>query len=767
MQRGMAVRCLGSMKAGLVVCLAAGLGAAPLAARADALFDVAGHGPPGPASTVVETACEVDVDIHGGLATVEMRQHLANSGGGAMGAAYELVVPIGATLVGATLRDGSAPEAIALGVATGFQTMVARDGDVVGSDPLLLESIDSADDGRPRYRATLQPIDVARAVVLTTRWATAVTLDAGALRVTIPGRDANGALPACHGTVRAAGGPGATVAHLRAGKTVSTGSATFALDDADVPIAAELAFARPEPLVWTQREDLGDGFAAELVTVLAPPAHASGTLARRALFVIDGSRSMAMIGPAAVGKIVDAVAAAFAPGTQLDAILYDRTAARVLGTWQPADRAVAPILAAIGKHVGDNGSDLPGALRLAHAAIADGARDETAVVVITDGVLGQLPDTALVDALAATSSAVDVHAIVIDPGATHAPGKALLARPVSLYGGSYVEVGTDQLDAALAGVNEWVRPAWSDVELQGALDSVHGVIPSPLPAGGGGTRIFVTHGAAPAVALDAHGDTAVHALGKPAAAGGAIGAALGSLALAASEIDDFSLVGTAADHGPAARAREHAITTHPLADLDHALVVLAAGGKVAHDRRAMVAGGGPYTRIVAAADPVWPYAAPRAHAQPPPPSAIDRLTLERLFRDQLQPAAFVCYQRALGAAPKLAGTVYYTIDLGRGEVTRVALAGTGDVAFDACLVDAAYRMTPPLPDLRVNADDQTLVHYPLTFGLADHHPQVVLGDADSSSPLDIDAIEGGAAMPGPGKPIHVDTATPLGTMKPR
>jgi len=34
------------------------------------------------------------------------------------------------------------------------------------------------------------------------------------------------------------------------------------------------------------------------------------------------------------------------------------------------------------------------------------------------------------------------------------------------------------------------------------------------------------------------------------------------------------------------------------------------------------------------------------------------------------------------------------------------------------------------------------------------------GDADSSSPLDIDAIQGG--VPERRRPIHVDAATPLG-----
>ncbi len=742
--------------AGAVLC-------APLAARADTLFELTAHAPPRAASRVIETACEVEVEIRGGVATVELRQHLENTGTTAVAAAYEQAVPADGVMIGATLRDGSGPEAAALAVAHGFATAVVRDGDVIGVDPLVLEPVDS-DDDYARYRATLQPIDVGHAVVLTTRWTTAVTIDGGALRITVPGRGANGQLPACHGNVRAAAGPGATIARVHVGNGVGSGAAaTFSLEDTAIAIDAELAFVRPEPLAWTQREDLGGGWAGELVTVVAPPARTSAPVARRAMFVVDGSRSMAMIGPGAIGQIVDAVAAALPAGTQLDAIVYDRTAARVLGSWQPADRAVGAITAAVASHVPANGSDLAAALRLAHAALADGTREETSLIVITDGVLGQLPDTALVDALAATASAVDVHAIVIDPGTTRSPGKALLGRPVTLYGGSYVEIAADDLGSALAGVDAWVRPAWLDVALHGAPADARGELPNVLRAGAGATQLFVTRGAAPAIELVAHADTAARVAARPALA-----APVGALALAHLDVSAFARETTDAELAAATRVRERAIAAHPLADFAHALVVLSTAGKVARERRAMVAGGGPYTRMVAFDDPEWVDASARPHAAAPAPSAIDRLTLERLFRDQLQPAAFVCYQRALGVAPKLAGTVRFELHLGRGEVTHAEVAGIGDATFDACLVDAAYRMSPPLPDLRVNADDQTIVHYPLTFGLADRHPIVVLGDADSSSPLDIDAIEGGVPASGPrDAPVRVDTATPLGAMKPR
>jgi hypothetical protein len=69
-----------------------------------------------------------------------------------------------------------------------------------------------------------------------------------------------------------------------------------------------------------------------------------------------------------------------------------------------------------------------------------------------------------------------------------------------------------------------------------------------------------------------------------------------------------------------------------------------------------------------------------------------------------------------------------------------------------------------MPDLDVNADDETIVHYPMTFAMHQDRPFVVAGDADSDQPIDIDAVRGG--VPVPDKAIRVDASTPLGGMRP-
>jgi hypothetical protein len=73
--------------------------------------------------------------------------------------------------------------------------------------------------------------------------------------------------------------------------------------------------------------------------------------------------------------------------------------------------------------------------------------------------------------------------------------------------------------------------------------------------------------------------------------------------------------------------------------------------------------------------------------------------------------------------------------------------GPGD-ALDPCLLDAAHALEPLLPDITITITPTTRPwHYPLSFSVRDDHPLIMPGDANSS-PLDIDAIQGGGPRPG-------------------
>jgi hypothetical protein len=472
---------------------------------------------------------------------------------------------------------------------------------------------------------------------------------------------------------------------------------------------------------------------------------------------------MELVGRHNVGKVVKAIGSALPAGAEIEAITFDRTAARVFGDVRPATpQNLGLIETAIAKRAAGNGSDIVKAFELAKQ-IVDGARGQTMVIVVTDGVTGDLGDQALVRALASKTSAVDVHAIVLDPAHTRSPGSKVLKAPVNLYGGAYVEVNVDELDDAMIAIDEWMRPSWLELALASPEVSATftmAELPTEIRGGAGFTRL-VLHKTG-AFALSGHSEQVFKAAARatPAPAG-----SIATLALARTTAESFA--GADPDTvqlDASAKAYTKALAAVAAAENERSLVVLSSTGRIAKSRRQMIAGGGRFERMIALADPQ------RSNTPPPAAavvnaSAIARITLERIFRDQLQPKAYQCYQRALGTNAALGGTAHFQFRLGRGEVTEVVVTGFGDKTFEACLVDAAYTLTPPMPDFSVNADDQTIANYPLTFQRRDDRPVIVLGDADSSSPIDIDAVEGGPPQVRTRK-VKVDTKTPLGGMRP-
>lgn len=736
------------------------LGASPAAAETSFTEDNQ-RTPPAPTAQVFEASCDLDVELRGALAQVEVRQRIVNPGPDEMAVTYEFDLPRGATLTQMSLRGDGAIEK-ALPIPGAFPSVDAETRPVLGADPALLTA--QAPGSAAQYTVRLQPIAPNHEVILTTRYQMLGEIRASAIRVVLPGRATTGKLTACRGVVRASVGPGATVQGFRIGQAVTARpSAAFVLDVQDVTIDANLTFIGREPIVWTQTQPVVDGWSATLLTVVAPPIKTNTAQARRALFVIDGSRSMELVGRQNVAKVVGTISKALPANVELEGILYDRTAERVFKTWKPESAStVAELQSAVIRHVPQNGTALTSAFELAHTAITDGARSQTMVIVISDGVLGELTGSQLTRALDLTTSTVDVLAVVLDPGATKSPDAAVLRSPVNLYGGAFVELSVDEIDEALEVVDEWLRPSWLELAL-GDL-----ALPATVRAGSGFTKTVIHRGSLAKLALTGHGETAIKIASRPGPT-----APVATVALAALRDDEVAFTTEPAPDDEArdraARVKARALAAHPYVRDGLALAVLTTQGKIARNRIAVVKGGGPYERITAVDDPHERAAtgakAASARAATPQASAIAKLTLERLFRDQLQPKAFVCYQRALGANPTLSGTVLFELRLGRGEITEVTLTGPGGPAFERCLADAAYALAVPFPDFAVNSDDVTIAHYPLTFNVSEAKPAIILGDADSASPLDIDAIQGGV-------PIHVrgttypDTSTPLGNLRP-
>ena len=720
-------------------------------AHAETAFTEDNGGAPAPTRQLFEASCDLTVDLRGAVAQVEVRQRIVNPGPDAMAATYEFDLPTGAAITAFSLRGGAGVET-GLAIPGSFNSVDASDRPVLGPDPALLTR--QAPDATAQYAVRLQPIAADHEVTLITKFTMVGEVHAGAIRLVLPGRSNIGKLTACRGTVRATPGPGTTLAGITIGKAVTAkATATFVLDDRAVEIDANLSFAGKEPVVWTQTQPIIDGWSATVVTVAAPPVRTTSTQTRRALFVIDGSRSMELVGRGNVSKVVGKIASALPAGVELEGIIYDRTAQRVFKSWKPeSTQTVAELISAVQKHVPQNGSTLTSAFELAHTAITDGARAQTMVIVISDGVLGEVTGTDLIKALDLKTSTVDVLAVVLDPGRTSAPDADVLRAPVNLYGGSFVELAADNIDTSLLVVDDWLRPSWLELAM-GDL-----AIPATVRAGSGFSRTIIHPGRPSKLSLTGHGDLPFSIAPRAAPS-----VPVAALALATVGDGDTPL---SADPDPdeterarANRLLKKALAAHPFVRDGLSFAVLSTQGKVARNRIAMVKGGGPYERVTAVPDPGQRATSFSSNVKvpvPPKPTAIAKITLERLFRDQLQPKAFACYQRALARSPRLSGTILFALRLGRGEVTQVHLTGTTDQSFEDCLRDAAFALVVPFPDFTVNADDQTLANYPLTFNLSEAKPVIILGDADSTSPLDIDSIQGGVP----------NSATPLGNMRP-
>lgn len=722
------------------------------AAHAKVAFDEYSAGnAPRPAQQVHEASCDIEVSFRAAIATVEVRQRIVNPGPGASAVSYEHEIPKHAQVVGFSMRGEGGVET-ALPVDRVSPSIEGRTPGINGVDPAILVRHPGAG-----YHVIIQPIAPNHDAVITTRYVVPTEVRAGTLKLVLPGRGASGKLSACRGSIRALPGPGASVRKIRVNSVDTTGghAAPFVLGAQDVAIQVELAVAGTTPLVWTQSQPLADGWNASVVTVLAP--HAIKPLAHaRVVLLIDGSRSMELVGRHNVLKIVDRIGAALPKGIEIEAIIFDRTATRVFGDPRPAtpDNLDA-IEAAIHRRGAINGSDMVSAFALAKQALR-GVRGHAMLIMITDGVTAEIDGPGLAGALAEKPGMVDVHMIVVDPATTRSPGGPALRAPVNRYGGAYVEVAVDELDESLAAIDDWLRPSWLELRL-----GEH-AIPTEIRAGGGFTRTILHKGSA-RFTLTGHGTTTFSVAARIAP-----DAPVAAFALAGATPADFtrSPDPTETELELVQPTFEHALAAHPFASSTRSLAVLAATGKVAKSRRAVVAGGGRYERVIALPDPVPTLAPPGVSSVTA--SAIARPTLERLFREQLQPKAYLCYQRALGRDAKLTGTAHFQFRMGRGEVTEVTVTGFGDTQLDGCLLDAAYQLTPPIPDFAINADDQTIVNYPLTFNRRDDQAVVVLGDADSTSPLDIDGIQGGVPA-GRRRPIRLDpstTKTPLGGMRP-
>jgi hypothetical protein len=726
---------------------------------------------------VIEASYQLDITVDGLFATVEARQRVLAVGSGPTLAVYRFELPGDAAITGFAIAHGAATAEPGV-ITTAEGALPMGDGDTadapeIGADRGMLARVLAGvprtgdDPGSPATYVYTAAIE-GKPVTITTRWTMPVRLEQGRVVIELPARR-SAHLADLTGTVRFA-----PVAGLGAARDVRVGGVLVAkapagratawklAAGAPLVIEAEVAVKGTRPVVLADHVDLGkdvDGNPRGAIAVsIVTPAGAAGRgpAAERLLVLADASRSMDRIDAAAIADAVATVLAAAPPSTQIEAIAFARTATRVLGDWRRNDAAArAAIVQGLAATARANGSDLRAALAAAAAAL-DPAHP-TRIVVVTDAGFDLAASAdALVAALGDRAGAVDVAALVaVAPDRTApAHGVALLADLAGRLGGRVRVARADviattarRLLAESADGAPWTAPA-----LAGNHDVV---LPPMIAAGDGAAAIGWTTGAIGKLAITFERG------GKPvvvaATAGGVDAGALGLARPGAAE----ALGGKWAA----------AVRAHPVVAGTARGIVVDGTTALGRDRRALIARGAPWARLLPAAerDDVYPLVADEvnalragapAAATPPPGSTIDRTTLSNLFELGLVARLRGCYQRALGRAQRLEAHATFDLLIGDGEVIAAAVTGVADATFRDCLVEAAHQLQIPV------VADATLirVRYPVDFTIKAEKEYVVLGDADSAEPLDPSLLP--SSPRAPMDLDRVDLDDPLGGMPP-
>src|ERR1700733_14889265 len=124
-----AVRCLPAMPLAIVVIVAT-----TTSAHAEPALSEWGPGEAlRPATQLVESTCDMDVELRGAIVDVEVHQRIVNPGPTAMGGVEQLELPQGAQLIGMSLRADHATDT-AITVPTGFAVEGVTNPDVISAD---------------------------------------------------------------------------------------------------------------------------------------------------------------------------------------------------------------------------------------------------------------------------------------------------------------------------------------------------------------------------------------------------------------------------------------------------------------------------------------------------------------------------------------------------------------------------------------------------------------------------------------------------------
>lgn len=699
---------------------------------------------------VRELSHQRDIQLGESTATVAETVTFANAGHSPAEVMYSFDLPAQAAIF-ELIIDSANGRKSRFGVVdaeAATRLVEAPDGNA-SPDLGLLRMVGVQDDegnARRRYELRVFPIPGQLSTKVSFRWRTPVELVAGRHSLRIPGRGQEASLSRSKILLRATM---ATTELYGGGAELAQGSSKgkrvgfFEPSEGDLVIQAEpknsKTAAHAEVALYPMSASSG---VAAIRVVL--PAATSQVVSRfgRVIVLVDISRSMAEEGREAASQFVDTLLAELGTGTQVEAIVYDRKASRVLGSLQPGSKAVrSQILQAIRSAPNKNGSDLLGALELARKLVEESEssarKNDTLIAVISDGVLParlQSADAAFRLGPDIMADARLLSAVLVPPNAPLPDVSEHVMSSLAYQGRGRVAVlhyaeAADMGKSLLRGLSQpqpldtidlmLDRGQWVGADLKGALTPGSSVMALGYYQGGTPKRITVqAKQGGQTVRLSAR-----KLPGKEAMA-------WAQMTLADTSPDSFPAASLAAENR---RAFVKAAASLAVVSEVSALVAIDKDDAFASDRLALAArqGGQHYRRL---APP--PEGESRAHryrrfevlarAKSNPfdqeeTGTLDRKIISRRMQTHAIPMARGCYDKLLRKDQKAGGEVRIRFELARGEVHHVELA---ELALSLepirdCIVDAVYAM--PIPRVRQGSDPElvNLVNYPLRFRLSE------------------------------------------------
>lgn len=653
-------------------------------------------------------------------------------------ALYEFDLPGQAALTSLEITDANGNGSVQAVVGALAATQSLDDASYA-PDVGLLRMVASEGDGdhdRKRYELRVFPVPAQKSSRVILRWTTPVRFVSGSYSVRLAGRgNADGV--------------------ARSEVTLTTNLALEALYGGDKLLANKAArgqrfsFYAPisSDLVIQGRPSLGSqafaevallplspstGFAA--LRVVVPEGAENPTPAiERALVLIDISKSLDSEGVTAASTLVDGLLGELGSGTQVEAILFDRNAKRVLGSFQPGAREQrGQISRAIQSSKGGNGSDLSAALVLAKQVFEEqgsGRHERSLVVIVSDGMLpttlsGDEASDALGvgEALPKVLSAVlvpdnaplpDLNESALSTLAFRSQGRVIAMRYQDVAGRAGGLLGQLGQPAPLQNLEVTLdRGDWVGADLGGLVAAGNSVSGFGYYQGGVPGSVRIT-GKREGTLVN----LPVRKLGGPAAL------RLAQATLAATEPDSFP----GANAAESLTAMRDAAVKFGIVTQVSALVAVDSRDGFAKDRLAMAKrwGGQFYRRMPPPAEhamsPVswkrFSRQSSRIRKERGATGSLDADMIASRVKAHVIPLARGCYQRHLRRDPSAAGEIEMRIEVARGEVQHAAIteASLGLQPIRECVLDAIYAM--PVPRVRLG-DDLELVsvaHYPLRF----------------------------------------------------